>query len=181
MRRTQAEIEARRAVKMDAMLAAENARLREASEARAARSAGHQVLGACWCCGSAKELSQGLTRFEVGLPLGRIDGVLCRPCEKAWRNAPDPAEAVTRRLWEATSLPGRWGWVPAPSRQYRMSVMGGYVVTADGVPVTEVSWTVASPWAEYTWAYRLRQLRSERSGDKSGDPKPPAKPFGWLR
>jgi hypothetical protein len=176
---TPAEAEGRKAARLDAMRQAEALRMRQMGEAREAGRAARQILGACWLCGGVEDLPQGLSAYSLPLPLGRIDGVLCGPCRKV--SGPMP-EVVTRRLW-STDLPRRWGWTPIPDRHALAAVRMGYAVDADGAPVTEVAWTTADPWPPYTWAYRVLEVRRERAsgGTRDTDPRPPRKPFGWLK
>ena len=152
-------------------LAAERDRNRTLNRAKS------QILACCWLCGQTHDLPQGLTTFSLGLPLGTIEGVLCADCRATPGDMP---EVVTRRLWAATELPGKWGWKPIPSRQARAAVRMGYAVTADGEPVAEVTWTTAAPWHEYCWAFRVFTVRRSAS-QREHDPTPPRKPFGWLQ
>jgi hypothetical protein len=87
-------------------------------------------------------------------------------------------ELVTRRLW-ATDLPAKWGWQPIPSRQTLGAVRMGYAVDRQGDPVSEITWTVATDWWQYTWAWHVLEVRRKGS-DRDHDPRLPRKPFGWL-
>jgi hypothetical protein len=138
-----------------------------------------QILEVCWLCGAKGNLPEGLTRFQLPLPLGTLDGVLCSDCH---RSEGDMPTVVTRRLW-TTELPARWEWIPIPSKQALQAVRVGHAVDADGVPVNELTWTVAEPWYAFTWAYRLlehRRIGLAEGRAKDRDPANPRRPFDWL-
>jgi hypothetical protein len=170
---TPAEAEARKAASLDAMRRAESERMARAADARRAQREARTIPG-CWICGSAEDLDAP-SALSLALPIGRIEASTCKPCRAT--RGPMP-ELMARRLWEANpELPRRWGWVPIPSRRALDAVKLGHAVDQDGVPVTEIAWTVAEPWPPYCWAFRV--LEARRAGEP--DPKPPRRPFGWLR
>jgi hypothetical protein len=171
-------IEERKALRLAEMRQAEADRRAKRARIRESQRV-VQVLDRCWLCGSKNGLPQGLTRFQLPLPLGTIDGVLCQDCRNVKGDMP---EVVTRRLW-TTDLPARWGWVPIPSKQTLSAVRMGYAVDRDGDPVNEISWTVAEPWHAFTWAHHLlehRRIAEAEGHAKERDPQLPRRPFDWL-
>jgi hypothetical protein len=170
--------EREKAVRLAAMDAKRAQQAKENQEARSTRGAPLQVLGACWLCGSTSKLDQGLIQFQLPLPLGRVDGVLCAPCRAVSGDLP---EVVTTRLWVETKLPERWAWKPIPSKQAQSAVRMGHAVDEEGAPVTEITWTTATDWWAYTWAWHVLEARRKAAlSDKPRGLQVPKRPFAFL-